>query len=422
MTERQAPTEATGGTARRDFLKLGTGVGAMSMLRLGAGAGALSMLNACANEGTEDAAMAGPGDMTAGMKDAEEVFWEMPQRDRPPISVDVHAHWSPPVYTNAQADAGRGRRTDRFAPGLVRSDDSLMDQLNNNIHWMDERAMQAVIWTLNGGKPGYWLSPAESAREAALVNDAGIEAYQAFPERMFLGAEIPARNPELSLQELNRVAGNPAVKGLALPLSMTAQDYIFDPAFEPVLARAEELGLPLLFHPLNDAVNDYGGTQSRLGRPQTDDAFVWNTLGFPWDTATVAAKLITYGTLDKFPKLQAVLPHAGGVFPYIAGRIQHGIERRKFPLKRPFRDYVRQNFWFDTMTYYPEVMRFLIEFAGVDRIMVGTDNGYNSSARSQTGRRQARNEWPNSIVEYMELPADQEEAILRGNAVSLFRL
>jgi len=407
MKERQGPGEAPDGTARREFLKLGTEVGAMSMLKLGGGAGALGMLTARDSEGAEAA-----GQMTAGMKDAEEVIWEMPQRDRPPISVDVHAHWSPPMYRNAQADVGSGTRTNR----------ALMDQLNNNITWMDERAMQTVIWTQGGYKPWWWLSPSEAARQAALINDAGFEAHQAFPKRMFLGAEIPAMDPELSLKELNRVAGNPAVKGLGLPISMLAQDYIFDPAFEPVLARCEELGLPLLFHPLDFAVNDYGGTQSRIGRPLTDDTFIYNTLGFPWDTATIAAKLITYGTLDKFPKLQAVLPHAGGVFPYIAGRIQHGIERRRFPLKRPFRDYIRQNFWFDTMTYYPEVMRFLIEFAGVDRIMVGTDNGYSRSARDQTGGRQGRNEWPNSIVEYMKLPADQEEAILRGNAVKLFRL
>ena len=415
MKERQGPAEAPGGTARREFLKLGTGVGAMSMLKLGAGAGALGMLNACASESTEEAAGAGAGagQMTAGMKDAEEVIWEMPQRERSePISVDVHCHWSPPRFTNAQAEVGRGGGTDR----------SLIEQLNENITFMDEKAMDVCIWTVSGRKPWWWLSPAEAAREAALVNDAALEAHQAFPERMFQGAEIPANDAKLSLQEMNRVADFPSVKGLALPLSMWAQDYIFDPAFEPVLARAEELGWPLLFHPLDGAVNDYGGTQSRIGRPLTDDNFIYNTLGFPWDTATVGAKLITYGVLDKFPKLQAVLPHAGGVFPYIAGRIQHGIERRKHPLGRPFRDYIRQNFWFDTMTYYPEVMEFLVAFAGVDRIMVGTDSSYNRSAYSKEGGRQGRNEWPNANVEYMKLPADQEEAILRGNAVRLFNL
>jgi aminocarboxymuconate-semialdehyde decarboxylase len=85
-------------------------------------------------------------------------------------------------------------------------------------------------------------------------------------------------------------------------------------------------------------VNESGGTQSRIGQPLTEDSFIYNTLGFPWDTSTVAALLIVTGTLDKYPNLQVVLPHAGGAFPDIAGRLQHRIERQKFPLKRSFRD------------------------------------------------------------------------------------
>src|ERR1700730_7904975 len=128
-------------------------------------------------------------------------------------------------------------------------------------------------------------------------------------------------------------------------------------AVPPVLARCEELGYPLLFHPLDAEMHEYGGTQSRIGQPLTEDTFIYNTLGFPWDTATVAALFIVTGTLDKYPKLQVVLPHAGGPFPYSAGRIEHGIARRKFPLKRAFRGYLQQ-FYFDTMTYYPETLRF----------------------------------------------------------------
>jgi len=283
--------------------------------------------------------------------------------------------------------------------------------------------VQSVIFTVSGRKPWSWLSPAEAAREAALVNDAGLEAHKAFPDRIFLGAEIPALDPALSLKEVNRIAGHPAVKGLGLPLSMMNKDYVFDPAFEPVLARCEQLGYPLLFHPLDGEVHEYGGTQSRIGQPLTEDTFIYNTLGFPWDTSTVAALFIVTGTLDRHPNLQVVLPHAGGVFPYVAGRIEHGIARRKFPLKRPFREYFKQ-FYFDTMTYYPETMRFLIDFAGVDHILVGTDSSYNGSAldHSGGGGRQGRYEWPNALVEMMKLPKDQEEAILRGNAVKLFKL
>ena len=237
----------TSGVGRRDFVKLG------------AAAGALTMLNACA--GPEPPAApppaAGAGGAAAA-QDAEKVIWESPQSKRPNISVDVHAHWSPPSFANAQKEVGGGRGSTR----------SLMDELNDNIKWMDEKSVQTLILTHGGGMPWSWLSPEESAHLVTLSNDAGLEAHKAFPDRFVLGAEIPAMDPALALKEVNRMAGKPGVVGLHLPPTMIFKDYIFDPAFAPVLARAEQLRWPLLLHPLDGAVHEYGGTQSRFGQPR----------------------------------------------------------------------------------------------------------------------------------------------------------
>jgi len=46
------------------------------------------------------------------------------------------------------------------------------------------------------------------------------------------------------------------MRAVHLPNSLEGQfDYLFEPSFSPVLARCEELGLPLLFHPLDGEVN-----------------------------------------------------------------------------------------------------------------------------------------------------------------------
>ena len=394
----------TSGVGRRDFVKLG------------AAAGALTMLNACAGPAPPAAPPPAAGGAAAA-QDAEKVIWESPQSKRPNISVDVHAHWTPEPYAKAVRQIRRGGGGDDDI-------EPLMEDLTTKIKMMDEKSVQTPILTHGGGKPWSWLSPEESAHLVTLSNDAGLEAHKAFPDRFVLGAEIPAMDPALALKEVNRMAGKPGVVGLHLPPTMIFKDYIFDPAFAPVLARAEQLRWPLLLHPLDGAVHEFGGTQSRIGEPLTSDTFIYNTLGFPMDTGTTAALFIVTGTLDKYPNLQVVLPHAGGNFPYIAGRIEHGITRRKFPLKRPFREYFRQ-FHYDTMAYYPETMRFLIEFAGVDHIMIGTDHGYTRSPNDRSdagGRRQNVYEWPHWLVEAMKLPKDQEEMILRGNAAKLFRL
>ena len=158
-----------------------------------------------------------------------------------------------------------------------------------------------------------------AAREA--VNDAAVEGYTAFPDRFLFGIAIPVRDPVASLKEINRMAGKPGMKAVHLPNSIESHDYLFEPAFAPIFARCEELGYPLLFHPLD------GDPNFTEGPDWPGCAGLNNTLGFPLEHATTAAKFITTGTLDRFPKLDVVLPHSGGAFPYLAGRIAHGLGR-----------------------------------------------------------------------------------------------
>ena len=122
------------------------------------------------------------------------------------------------------------------------------------------------------------------------------------------------------------------------------------------------------------------------------------------------SKFIITGTLDKFPNLDIVLPHSGGCFPYVAGRIERGLLAKKFALQRPFREYIRR-FHYDSITYYPETLRFLISLVGADRVVIGSD-GYAPMDVAE----------PNALVGQLGLPVQDRDRILRGNAVRLFRL
>ena len=154
------------------------------------------------------------------------------------------------------------------------------------------------------------------------------------------------------------MAGKPGIRAVHLPNSMENGDFLFQPAFDALWARCQELGYPILFHPLDGADNIYGGKE-RLGNDLALSANLNNTLGFSFESATTAAKFIITGTLDRFPTLDIVLPHSGGCFPYVAGRIERGLVAKKFALRRPFRDYIRR-FHYDSIAYYPETLRFLV--------------------------------------------------------------
>jgi len=349
---------------RRDFLKMGAGGGALAM----------TALNAPAAFADIDTSHSG--------------------------SIDLHAHWMPEVYAKA---------LNELKPGVASTANPLDHDLQKRCQWMDKHNVKMVALTLSGGMPWQWASPADGARLAQIINDAAVEAHTKFPDRFIAGIEIPVRDPQMCLKELNRMAGKPGMRAVHLPNSFEGRDYLFEPAYEPVLARVEELGYPLLFHPLDGDDNIYAGKE-RLGNALAQSANINNTLGFTFESATTAAKFIITGTLDKFPNLEIVLPHSGGCFPYIAGRVERGLVAKKFKLPRPFREYIRR-FHYDALTFYPETMRFLIELVGPDRVVIGTDN----YAAMDVGE-------PNALVEQIGLSPEDRERIFRGNAERLFRL
>ena len=317
-----------------------------------------------------------------------------------PVSIDVHTHWMPEACDKAFALLKRPTPS---------SSNPLDFDLDKRRKWMDEHGVQTHVLTLSGGMPWQWVPPDVGAHLAQIVNDAAVEAHMAFPNRFAAGIELSVREPQLALKELNRVAGKPGLCAVHLPNSIEGRDYLFEPTYAPLLARCEELGYPLLFHPMDGEANYYAGKQ-RLADRLSVSAGLSNSLGFPFDTATMAAKFIVTGTVDKYPKLEIVLPHSGGVFPYIAGRGDRYMMNSRFKLQRPMREYLRR-FHYDTLTYYPEALRFLIELVGSDRVVIGTDNFALMDVES-----------PNGLVDQLNLPPADRERILKGNAARLLRL
>ena len=117
--------------------------------------------------------------------------------------------------------------------------------------------------------------------------------------------------------------------------------------------------------------------------------------------------------MDRFPKLNIVLPHAGGVIPYLAGRLEHSQNVRpevKGTAQRPFMDYVRR-FHYDTITHSPQLLKFLVDLVGVDRVMLGSDYCFDMGY-----------ERPREIIDALKLRAADRDALYGGNAARVLRL
>src|SRR5207302_2015530 len=103
------------------------------------------------------------------------------------------------------------------------------------------------------------------------------------------------------------------------------------------------------------AWND-GAVEAHKAHP--DRFVVLATLpGNPIHTPIAASRLIFGGVLDKQPRLQICLPHAGGILPILIGRIDHGWKVRKENrhLANAPSSYLRR-FTYDTIAHSKPIM------------------------------------------------------------------
>jgi aminocarboxymuconate-semialdehyde decarboxylase len=289
--------------------------------------------------------------------------------------IDTHAHWYPQAWVDMLAKEGpkygaqvgknnkgylttkRGMWTGVFTPDFV--------DLSERIKAMDRQGVDMHALSLTTPMVD-WAPPALGLALAQAFNDSCVEAHAKYPNRFVGMAALPMQDPKLALQELERVCKLPGMRGIYLSTWPAGREMDF-PAYFPIYAKCEQLGWPVFLHSV-----DIIGEMQRLPR-----FYLRNLLGNPYETGIAAAYLIFGGVMDTFPKLDVMLPHGGGAYPWLSGRMDRGVACRPElkHMKQPASAYLRR-FHYDTITHSPTMLRFLIEVVGADRIVLGSDYCY----------------------------------------------
>ncbi len=325
-------------------------------------------------------------------------------------TIDTHAHYFPQSYIDLVAKHGP-----RVGASVVEVNGATFIQVGLNLRTgpitstfidLDERlklmdAQGVGMHALSLTQPMvYWADDDLGVQLCIAYNDAISAAHKAHPTRFIGFACLPMQNPKLALEELNRAAKLPGVKGVYLATGIRDRE-LSDRSFFPVYARCEELGLPIFLHPM------------MINNERMKQFYLVNICGNPFDTALAACHLIFGGVLDAFPKLEISLPHAGGALPILRGRMDRGfvIRAECKHLPRPPSEYLKR-FTYDTISYNEEILEYLIKLVGVDRIMVGSDYCFDIAY-----------EEPIKFVEGVKsLSEVQKQQILWNNAAKLLKL
>jgi aminocarboxymuconate-semialdehyde decarboxylase len=285
--------------------------------------------------------------------------------------IDTHAHWFPAEWVRLiEKDGAKdGAKIGRSDSGDVTFTTEKMTQvfrpafveLDLRLRAMDEARVDVHALSLTTPMV-YWASPEFGLALSQVYNDAASAAHKKHPSRFVGMAMLPMQAPELAVKEVERAAKLPGVRGAYLATNVNGKD-LDDKSFWPVYAACEKAGWPIFLHPVDT-----------IGADRTKKYYLRNLLGNPYDTGVAAAHLIFGGVLDAFPKLEVMLPHAGGTFPNLIGRLDRGTKVRPElkHMKQPPSAYLRR-FTYDTIGHNDEIVMNLIRQVGADRVMIGSD-------------------------------------------------
>lgn len=323
--------------------------------------------------------------------------------------IDIHAHYFPVTYLDLLAGDGKRfgaeyRMTDKgfYIKTPAGNNGPLPAKfidLKARVADMDQQGVGVQAISLTAPML-YWGDEEFSTKLARAWNDAASAAHEAYPTRIVAFLTLPMQYPDRALDELARASKLPGMRGVYLGTNINGKD-LDDPEFESILARIEALDLPIFLHPVLPLAED-----------RLKQYFLSNLIGNPVETAVAACHLIFGGVLDRHPKLQIGLPHAGGVLPVLIGRIDQGWLTRSDlkGLSRIPSSYL-QRFTYDSMTHSKTIMEFVIKEVGAERVMIGSDYCFTMGY-----------DRPVQFVDQVDLTSSERKMILGGNAARILKL
>jgi aminocarboxymuconate-semialdehyde decarboxylase len=324
------------------------------------------------------------------------------------VTFDVHAHvivqeiigdepWQPRVYRDeagAQVVEMGGRQIRAAVAEFVDIEAILAAQ--------DASGVDRVLLSPWVPLLYYDAEPDEGLRRARIQNEGLARLAREHPEAVAALGALPLQDPELAADELRALMEGGVLRGVEVAASVRGV-FLGDDRFEPFWEAAEATGGFVFVHP----------TTRGFDSPAFQDYYLWNTVGNPVETAATAAHMVMAGVMERHPGLRLLLAHGGGALMAVRGRMRraHGFQPQARSRLRESPDDSIRRFYFDTLTHDDALLRALIDYAGPDHVLLGSDYPFDMGDARHV-----------DTVRALGLAPEVEEAILGGNAERLLGL
>jgi predicted TIM-barrel fold metal-dependent hydrolase len=283
--------------------------------------------------------------------------------------------------------------------------DKLLDLGHGRIGLMDQAGVDHAVLSL--GTPGVeQFEPAVGTAVATACNDILAAAIDRHPDRFSGFAALAPKDVDAAIGELERCVQELGFVGWNTH-SNFGDSYLDEKRYWPLLAKVEELGVPIYLHPIVPKIAELRSFGLSLAGP---------TFGFGTDVQFVYLRMILRGVFDAFPKLKIILGHYGESFPFLVNRVDAACRQ---PFLTPNPDigpgsahppsyYLLNNMWVTTSGNFLSAAFFCTrDSLGIDKILLGTDYPYERMGAAP------------EFLEGLALTQAEYEQVYEENAVTL---
>jgi 6-methylsalicylate decarboxylase len=305
--------------------------------------------------------------------------------------IDVHAHHVPAVYRDAALEIG-------LLPSIGTGRWPEWD-VDRQLEHMERHEIAVAMLSMS--TPGSnWGDDAKARRLSRQVNEVTAELMRDHPDRFGGFADLPLPDVDGALEELTYALDTLGLDGVCL-LTNYLGVYLGDERFDPVMAELDRRGVIVFVHPSSP--------------PHADEycmGFSHALIELPFDTTRAFTNLILRGTLDRYPNIRFILPHAGGTLPFLVARISMFADRLETPLQMPPAERLASLYYDTALSSSTYHIAGLLELTDVTHVLYGTDYPWaQQGIPANSG---------SSLAAMPRLSDADLEGIARGHALELF--
>ena len=244
----------------------------------------------------------------------------------------------------------------------------------------------------------YWAKGHHALDLHRALNDHSADICRRWPRNYIGLGTVPLQSPTLAIRELERCVDELGLAGVQV--GSHVNDWNLDaPELFPFFEAAADLGAAILVHP-----------GDMMGRESMPKYWLPWLVSMPAEQARAACSLIFGGVLERLPKLRVCFAHGGGSYPYTIGRIEHGFRMRPDLVATDNPRNPREYFgriWFDSCVHDDRALRYLLDVAGTETVMLGTDYPF------PLGEQE-----PGSHIRNLGLDERQQAQLFHGSALA----